>query len=64
MSRTAELQRRFEAAFMPNYGVPPVALMRGEGCQVWDADGNQYTDLSRASRSARLATPTPRSPGQ
>jgi acetylornithine/N-succinyldiaminopimelate aminotransferase len=45
MSRTAELQRRFEAAFMPNYGVPPVALVRGEGCQVWDADGNQYTDL-------------------
>src|SRR5215472_3905532 len=30
---------------MPNYGVPPVALVRGEGCQVWDADGNQYTDL-------------------
>ena len=45
MSRTAELQARFEAAFMPNYGVPPVALVRGEGCQVWDADGNQYTDL-------------------
>src|SRR6266567_496665 len=30
---------------MPNYGVPPVALVRGEGCQVWDADGNSYTDL-------------------
>ncbi|HET7246782.1 MAG TPA: acetylornithine transaminase [Streptosporangiaceae bacterium] len=45
MSRTAELQQRFKAAFMPNYGVPPVALVRGEGCQVWDADGNQYTDL-------------------
>src|SRR5690349_20448042 len=45
MSRTGELQRRFEAAFMPNYGVPPVALVRGEGCRVWDADGRQYTDL-------------------
>ncbi|HEY7813752.1 MAG TPA: aminotransferase class III-fold pyridoxal phosphate-dependent enzyme, partial [Nakamurella sp.] len=45
MSRTAELQERFEAVFMPNYGVPPVALVRGEGCQVWDADGNSYTDL-------------------
>src|SRR5499426_451531 len=30
---------------MPAYGVPPVALVRGEGCQVWDADGRQYTDL-------------------
>jgi len=45
MTRTEQLQARFEAAFMPNYGVPPVALVRGEGCQVWDADGNQYTDL-------------------
>jgi acetylornithine/N-succinyldiaminopimelate aminotransferase len=45
MSRTGELQDRFEAAMMPNYGVPPVALVRGEGCVVWDADGRQYTDL-------------------
>ena len=45
MTATQRLQERFEAAFMPNYGVPPVALVRGEGCQVWDADGNQYTDL-------------------
>jgi acetylornithine aminotransferase len=39
------LRERFEAAFMPNYGVPPVALARGEGCTVWDADGNAYLDL-------------------
>ena len=45
MTATQRLQARFEAVFMPNYGVPPVALVRGEGCQVWDADGNQYTDL-------------------
>ncbi|MCG5218847.1 acetylornithine transaminase [Streptosporangium sp. KLBMP 9127] len=30
---------------MPNYGVPPVALARGEGCRVWDADGREYLDL-------------------
>ncbi len=40
-----ELRARFEAALMPNYGVPPVALARGEGCRVWDADGNAYLDL-------------------
>ncbi|WP_068928903.1 acetylornithine transaminase [Planobispora rosea] len=30
---------------MPNYGVPPVALARGEGCEVWDVDGNRYLDM-------------------
>src|SRR5215831_3574284 len=45
MSATEDLQGRFQAALMPTYGVPPVALVRGEGCQVWDADGRQYTDL-------------------
>ena len=30
---------------MPNYGMPPVALSRGQGCRVWDADGRQYLDL-------------------
>jgi acetylornithine aminotransferase len=36
---------RFSAAMMPNYGLPPLALVRGSGCQVWDADGNEYLDL-------------------
>jgi acetylornithine aminotransferase len=45
MSATDVLQKRFEAALMPNYGLPPVALTRGEGCRVWDADGNEYLDL-------------------
>jgi acetylornithine aminotransferase len=39
------LQKRFEAALMPNYGVPPVAISRGAGCRVWDADGHEYLDL-------------------
>jgi acetylornithine/N-succinyldiaminopimelate aminotransferase len=42
---TEELQARFAGALMPTYGVPPVALVRGEGCRVWDADGREYTDL-------------------
>ncbi|TDC96468.1 acetylornithine transaminase [Actinomadura sp. 7K507] len=41
----SDLRKRFEAAFMPNYGVPPVALARGEGCRVWDTDGREYLDL-------------------
>jgi acetylornithine aminotransferase len=30
---------------MVNYGTPPLALARGEGSRVWDADGNRYLDL-------------------
>ncbi|MFB4319367.1 acetylornithine transaminase [Actinomadura sp. 21ATH] len=40
-----DLRKRYEAAFMPNYGVPPLALARGEGSRVWDVDGNAYLDL-------------------
>jgi acetylornithine/N-succinyldiaminopimelate aminotransferase len=45
MSASDALRKRFEAAMMPNYGTPPLALARGAGCRVWDADGNQYLDL-------------------
>jgi acetylornithine/N-succinyldiaminopimelate aminotransferase len=45
MSQSEALQKRFEAAMMGNYGVPPLALARGEGSYVWDADGNRYLDL-------------------
>jgi acetylornithine aminotransferase len=39
------VSERFAAALMPNYGLPPLALVRGEGCHVWDADGREYLDL-------------------
>ena len=42
---TEQLQDRFAAVMMPNYGIPPVALVRGKGCLAWDADGREYTDL-------------------
>ncbi|HVT67381.1 MAG TPA: aminotransferase class III-fold pyridoxal phosphate-dependent enzyme, partial [Trebonia sp.] len=45
MSQSEALQQRFEAAMMGNYGVPPLALARGEGSYVWDADGSRYLDL-------------------
>src|SRR6201996_5156352 len=45
MSATDIWQKRFEAALMPNYGLPPVALVRGQGCRGWDADGRDYLDL-------------------
>src|SRR5215471_21202529 len=45
MTSNQTLQKRFAAAFMPNYGVPPVAITRGQGCRVTDADGREYLDL-------------------
>jgi len=45
LAGTRALQQRYAAALMPNYGLPPLALARGEGCVVWDADGNAYLDL-------------------
>ena len=45
MSETEALQKRFAAALMPNYGIPPLAITRGQGCRVWDADGREYLDL-------------------
>jgi acetylornithine/N-succinyldiaminopimelate aminotransferase len=45
VSETDVLRKRYEAALMPNYGIPAVALVRGDGCRVWDADGREYLDL-------------------
>jgi len=45
MTETEALQKRFAAALMPNYGLPPLAISRGQGCRVWDADGREYLDL-------------------
>ena len=45
MTETQALQKRFAAALMPNYGIPPLAISRGQGCRVWDADGREYLDL-------------------
>ena len=41
----SELTTRWQAAMMDNYGTPPLALVRGSGAEVWDADGRRYLDL-------------------
>jgi acetylornithine/N-succinyldiaminopimelate aminotransferase len=45
MTATELMQERWSGALMNNYGVPKVALVRGEGALVYDADGKQYLDL-------------------
>ena len=31
--------------FMPTYGAPAARMVRGEGCRLWDEDGNEYLDF-------------------
>lgn len=36
---------RYSGAVMNTFGTPKRVLVRGQGCNVWDADGKQYLDL-------------------
>lgn len=45
MTHTEELQQRWSASMMNNYGVPNIALVRGAGAELFDADGKRYLDL-------------------
>jgi acetylornithine/N-succinyldiaminopimelate aminotransferase len=35
----------FDQCVMPTYGRFPLAIARGEGCRLWDTDGNSYLDF-------------------
>lgn len=41
----SDLQQRWSAVMMHNYGTPPLALASGEGAVVTDTDGRSYVDL-------------------
>ena len=45
MTHTDDLQRRWSAVMMDNYGTPSIALASGDGVTVTDADGRSYLDL-------------------
>ncbi|MDQ3475850.1 MAG: acetylornithine transaminase [Actinomycetota bacterium] len=42
---TPTLIQRWEAVMAANYRTPPIALVRGQGAQVWDEEGRSYVDL-------------------
>jgi predicted acetylornithine/succinylornithine family transaminase len=44
-STTSEIIHQFDAYVVANYRRYPVALVRGEGSWVWDAEGNRYLDF-------------------
>jgi acetylornithine/N-succinyldiaminopimelate aminotransferase len=41
----AELQTLEARYAMPTYARAPVEFVRGDGCRLWDADGNEYLDF-------------------
>ena len=42
---SATVLRGYADAMINAFGTPKRVFVRGEGCQVWDADGRRYTDL-------------------
>lgn len=42
---SAALAERYSNSLLGVFGAPQRVLVRGAGCHVWDADGNQYLDL-------------------
>lgn len=40
-----ELTERYTGVLMNTFGPPKRVFVRGEGCQVWDADGRRYLDM-------------------
>jgi acetylornithine/N-succinyldiaminopimelate aminotransferase len=45
MNGNASIAARAQAVLTPNYRQAPVALVKGRGSKVWDADGREYLDL-------------------
>lgn len=41
----ADLTQRWQHVLADNYGTPALALVRGEGSRLWDADGKEYADF-------------------
>jgi len=44
-TQTATWNDRFGASLMRSLTPPKIMLERGEGCRVWDVDGNEYLDF-------------------
>jgi acetylornithine aminotransferase len=42
---SAEWTSRYTSVLMNNFGPPKRVFVRGEGAQLWDADGRRYLDL-------------------
>ena len=41
----AQLVQQTDEYLMPNYGRVPLAMVKGSGARIWDADGKEYIDF-------------------
>jgi acetylornithine/N-succinyldiaminopimelate aminotransferase len=54
MDKNLEMEHRMGAVLTPNYLPQPVCIERGEGCYVYDAEGQCYLDLMGGIATAVL----------
>lgn len=57
---TQEIMERAARVLVPTYSRYPVAIVRGEGATVWDADGKEYLDLAAGLGTSNLGHCHPR----
>ncbi len=50
----ASWRAQSDKLLVPNYLPQPITLVRGEGCTLWDADGNEYLDMMGGIATAAL----------
>jgi len=55
MAGNAELVERTSKVLIENYGRLPVAVVRGQGARIWDADGKEYLDFFAGFGAAGVA---------
>ena len=60
MSDNSSLARRAARVLVGNYKPQPIALVRGEGCTLYDAEGKRYLDLMGGIATAALGHCHPR----
>src|SRR5436305_14548435 len=56
----AELVQRAQSVLFQNYRTQPIALVRGEGSWVWDADGKKYLDFIGGIATVSVGHANPR----
>jgi len=60
MSSNADIARRGQDVLVGNYAPQPVALVRGEGSWLFDAEGNKFLDLMGGIATAALGHANPK----
>ena len=60
LNANSELAQRGRQVLVGNYAPQPVALVRGEGCWLFDAEGNKFLDFMGGIATAALGHANPK----